>query len=524
MKKTTDAGLDAESKTPMAGAIQRRLADTPGQSARIVAQPTLSERIHGGERMTAQRKQMEMIKSCPVQRQEMEEEQPLQGRFDSVQRQTAEEEEPLQGKFVSDTAQLQEDSVSMENNTGLPDNLKSGIENLSGIAMDDVKVHYNSPQPAQLQALAYAQGTDIHVGPGQEQHLPHEAWHVVQQKQGRVQPTIQAKGTAINDDRGLEHEADVMGAQAMQHTAASVQRRAAPQPGSFVPASRTTVQMARAYMRAVNEDARVGGEVDSLRRVFEGEVTRDNQVNTWVDGFAGMPTVRYVAGKQHYYSPVGYELELSNDSDVLANFSGDGNTNDIPVTHDKWLATVGKVMTALDAIPHWKDWATAEDIATGMGGAAGWNQAARNYFFQEAITNYFTAFKGDANSAAQVATVRNTIKRIAGEDLAAHYGDNHQNRFIGTGLNPGGMDAAEANAAIPYTESVIHAKFGQVVGAWYNANLGAYSDAQAGQPTWKDAAGDWEAARKTSAEGIKTAFDAHGANLTVKKLKDGVLS
>ena len=59
-----------------------------------------------------------------------------------------------------------------ENNTGLPDNLKSGIENLSGYSMDDVKVHYNSQKPAQLQAHAYAQGTDIHLGPGQEKHLP----------------------------------------------------------------------------------------------------------------------------------------------------------------------------------------------------------------------------------------------------------------------------------------------------------------------------------------------------------------
>ena len=45
--------------------------------------------------------------------------------------------------------------------------------------MDDVNVHYNSNKPAQLQAHAYAQGTDIHLGPGQEKHLPHEAWHVV---------------------------------------------------------------------------------------------------------------------------------------------------------------------------------------------------------------------------------------------------------------------------------------------------------------------------------------------------------
>jgi hypothetical protein len=102
-----------------------------------------------------------------------------------------------------------------ENNTGLPDQLKSGVESLSGMSMDHVKVHYNSAKPAQLNALAYAQGSDIHIGSGQEQHLPHEAWHVVQQAQGRVKPTMQMKGAAINDDEALEHEADVMGANAL---------------------------------------------------------------------------------------------------------------------------------------------------------------------------------------------------------------------------------------------------------------------------------------------------------------------
>jgi hypothetical protein len=103
------------------------------------------------------------------------------------------------------------------NNTGLPDNLKSGIENLSHYSMDDVKVHYNSDKPAQLQAHAYAQGSDIHIASGQEKHLPHEAWHVVQQKQGRVKPTLQMKGSIqVNDDAGLENEADVMGAKATQ--------------------------------------------------------------------------------------------------------------------------------------------------------------------------------------------------------------------------------------------------------------------------------------------------------------------
>lgn len=99
-----------------------------------------------------------------------------------------------------------------KNNTGLPENLKSGVENLSGYSLDDVKVHYNSSKPAALQAHAYAQGTDIHLAPGQEKHLPHEAWHVVQQKQGRVKATMQMKpGPGINDDGGLENEANAMG-------------------------------------------------------------------------------------------------------------------------------------------------------------------------------------------------------------------------------------------------------------------------------------------------------------------------
>ncbi|KAF2518656.1 DUF4157 domain-containing protein [Flavobacterium salilacus subsp. salilacus] len=102
-----------------------------------------------------------------------------------------------------------------ENKTGMPDNLKLGIENLSGYAMDDVKVQYNSNKPAQLNAHAYAQGNNIHIAPGQEKHLPHEAWHVVQQKQGHVRPTLQMKGGVnVNDDKGLEREADVMGSKA----------------------------------------------------------------------------------------------------------------------------------------------------------------------------------------------------------------------------------------------------------------------------------------------------------------------
>lgn len=158
----------------------------------------------------------------------LEEEDMLQGKFEPLQRMGGlEEEDLLQGKFMplQRMGGLEEEDLLQgkfgpiqrkENHTGLPDQLKSGIENLSGYSMDDVQVHYNSPQPKQLHAHAYAQGSAIHLAPGQERHLPHEAWHVVQQKQGRVQATLQAKGIGINDDPGLEHEADVMGTKALQ--------------------------------------------------------------------------------------------------------------------------------------------------------------------------------------------------------------------------------------------------------------------------------------------------------------------
>lgn len=71
-----------------------------------------------------------------------------------------------------------------ENKTGMPDQLKARVENLSGLDMSDVRVNYNSDKPEKVGALAYTQGTEIHVAPGQEKHLPHEAWHVVQQKRG----------------------------------------------------------------------------------------------------------------------------------------------------------------------------------------------------------------------------------------------------------------------------------------------------------------------------------------------------
>ena len=206
---------DAIDKSPYMVAQRMRLGSKLGKAAQLGG--------GSGELRLAQGK------FPPGPQRGPENEGTLQGKFAAVQRKDPEAAWHYQHHAKPDAppAQLQSESATARNNTGLPDNLKSGIESLSGLSLDSVQVHYNSSQPARLNALAYAQGNNIHVAPGRERHLPHEAWHVVQQAQGRVQPTMQMKdGVPVNDDEGLEREADVMGAKALQ-------RRGQPLPRGF---------------------------------------------------------------------------------------------------------------------------------------------------------------------------------------------------------------------------------------------------------------------------------------------------
>lgn len=142
-------------------------------------------------------------------------------------------------------------SLRGPNRTGLPDELKDGVESLSGMSLDEVRVHYNSNKPAQIGAAAYTQGSEIHVAPGQEQHLPHEAWHVVQQTQGRVKPTLQLQGLAVNDDEGLEREADARGRDSL------ISRKTDVLPGEGGVIQNKVIQCAPIRFRGRN-----GGQID----------------------------------------------------------------------------------------------------------------------------------------------------------------------------------------------------------------------------------------------------------------------
>jgi len=112
----------------------------------------------------------------------------------------------------TDPVQLKQSETSDQKE--LPKQLETGVEQLSGLDMENVKVNFNSLKPSELGAAAYAQGSDIHLGPEQEKHLPLEAWHVVKQKKGTIKSTGTINGTSINEEGNLENEADQVGIKA----------------------------------------------------------------------------------------------------------------------------------------------------------------------------------------------------------------------------------------------------------------------------------------------------------------------
>jgi hypothetical protein len=126
--------------------------------------------------------------------------------------------------------------------TGLPESLRAGVEQLSGLSMEDVRVYPNSSEPGRLHAHAFTWGTDIYLATGREQDLSHEVWHVVQQKQGRARPgNAQLKGASVVDDPGLEREADEMGERVAREEGLG-QFRKDDEPVAFKPVERKVMQ------------------------------------------------------------------------------------------------------------------------------------------------------------------------------------------------------------------------------------------------------------------------------------------
>ncbi|TRX59499.1 DUF4157 domain-containing protein [Fulvivirga sp. M361] len=100
----------------------------------------------------------------------------------------------------------------------LPHVIQKKMEESFNTDFSSVKIKTNSAQAKSFGALAFAQGENVHFAPGQfnpesskgQELIGHEFAHVVQQRQGRVQ----AGQSNINDDPGLEKEADTAGVRA----------------------------------------------------------------------------------------------------------------------------------------------------------------------------------------------------------------------------------------------------------------------------------------------------------------------
>lgn len=108
--------------------------------------------------------------------------------------------------------------------SSLPADLQGGLETALGVSMAGVRVVYGSSEPARYGAAAFARKGVIHLGPGQDKFLDHEAAHIGQQRLGQVRPTGERKGQPVNEDASMEAAAD--------HLAAQAKRKADPAPAA----------------------------------------------------------------------------------------------------------------------------------------------------------------------------------------------------------------------------------------------------------------------------------------------------
>jgi murein DD-endopeptidase MepM/ murein hydrolase activator NlpD len=105
----------------------------------------------------------------------------------------------------------------------LPGDVLAEMGSMFGHDFSSVRVRTDASASA-LGALAYTAGTDIAFQPGHydpsgasgRELLAHELAHVVQQAHGRVAGTAMVGDVAINDDHGLEHEADAAAARVVR--------------------------------------------------------------------------------------------------------------------------------------------------------------------------------------------------------------------------------------------------------------------------------------------------------------------
>ncbi|MEL7086317.1 MAG: hypothetical protein AAGM36_17670, partial [Cyanobacteria bacterium J06597_1] len=199
------------------------------------------------------------------------------------------------------------------------------------------------------------------------------------------------------------------------------------------------------------------------------------------------------------------------------------------VTHPSWLKAAKALRAAVMEISDYTAWASnleddpwgplpEVDDKTGNGVKSSYvNYYLKPYLDSDAPEDSDQLQARNEGKSA----VRAAIKNTGLTALQEHYGDpksGKEDRFLGKGLNPEGMDEAVKDSDIPYIESILHAKFDLVTSAWYNKDAGSYSEAAA-QENWHGSDDNWLANRRKSAEAISKAFNSAGAdNISVEEI------
>lgn len=146
----------------------------------------------------------------------------------------SEGENETSDEYISAPTPIEDNSIAQANppvfqlkrinSNGMSEETLNKMSNSFGEDFSNVNIHSDSKSAVDVGALAYTQGNDIHFAPGQydpasssgQSLLGHELTHIVQQREGRVQANNEINGMPLNDDKGLEQEADEKGAQVAQ--------------------------------------------------------------------------------------------------------------------------------------------------------------------------------------------------------------------------------------------------------------------------------------------------------------------
>lgn len=208
-------------------------------------------------------------------------------------------------------------------------------------------------------------------------------------------------------------------------------------------------------------------EIGLLKRKFAKENFGDYKtVNEWLDGFVGMSTIKYQEGKKHYYSPVGYIVEIEDKQQVIGNYLSDGNTPRMV-----YISDIGTEVNEdiLDRIVLKLDSDTKIGIL---------NRTQKIDFIKEKYN-------------------KETIRKV----LVEFYNDPTKTKDpLGEGFNPDKLEEAlltSLDKENEYSESLLWATDENVLGAYYNDNDNSPKD------NWEKSDGTY----KKSAEEINQQLD-----------------